>query len=105
MIQGNKLPHVKNSCAYQQEAMRLAQRVILTSTDRTPTRLCSTTQPIQTSEAMGRNKSDYQKLAADPRIRALLNTVRYAEGTDSNRLPNTVAVVSLTVLKSTRILL
>ena len=31
---------------------------------------------------MGRNKSDYQKLAADPRVRALLNTVRYAEGTD-----------------------
>lgn len=31
---------------------------------------------------MGRNKSDYQKLAADPRVRALLNTIRYAEGTD-----------------------
>lgn len=30
---------------------------------------------------MGRTKQDYQKLLKDPRTRALLNTIRFAEGT------------------------
>jgi len=30
---------------------------------------------------MGRKKADYQRLSSDPRVRALLNTIRYAEGT------------------------